>query len=132
MAILYFRIKIGEVKRKLFSIKIIVNIKNIRRINERVKIYFIISSFIRTLVTKVSTTMKKLDASITQSINCKYIQNLFNEFFIFYIWIIIIFINITILFNLILLFYTLSSYLLFYSHYHFHYNIYQEFLRLLP
>ena len=132
MAVLYFRIKIGEVKRKLFSIKIIVNIKNIRRINERVKIYFIISSFIRTLVTKVSTTMKKLDASITQSINCKYIQNLFNEFFIFYIWIIIIFINITILFNLILLFYTLSSYLLFYSHYHFHYNVYQEFLHLLP
>ena len=132
MAVLYFRIKIGEVKRKLFSIKIIVNIKNIRRINERVKIYFIISSFIRTLVTKVSTTMKKLDASITQSINCKYIQNLFNEFFIFYIWIIIIFINITILFNLILLFYTLSSYLLFYSHYHFHYSVYQEFLHLLP
>ena len=132
MAVLYFRIKIGEVKRKLFSIKIIVNIKNIRRINEKVKIYFIISSFIQTLVTKVSTTMKKLDASITQSINCKYIQNLFNEFFIFYIWIIIIFINITILFNLILLFYTLSSYLLFYSHYHFHYNVYQEFLHLLP
>jgi hypothetical protein len=81
MAILYFRIKIGEVKRKLFSIKIIINIKNIRRINEKVKIYFIISSFIRTLVTKVSTTMKKLDASITQSINCKYIQNLFSKFF---------------------------------------------------
>ncbi|EEX74723.1 hypothetical protein GCWU000323_01362 [Leptotrichia hofstadii F0254] len=81
MAVLYFRIKIGEVKRKLFSIKIIVNIKNIRRINEKVKIYFIISSFIRTLVTKVSTTMKKLDASITQSINCKYIQNLFSKFF---------------------------------------------------
>jgi len=70
MAILYFRIKIGEVKRKLFSIKIVINIKNIRRINEKVKIYFIISSFIRTLVTKVSTTMKKLDASITQFINC--------------------------------------------------------------
>jgi hypothetical protein len=81
MAILYFRIKIGEVKRKLFSIKIIVNIKNVKRINEKVKIYFIISSFIRTLVTKVSTTMKKLDASITQSINCKYIQNLFSKFF---------------------------------------------------
>ena len=81
MAILYFRIKIGEVKRKLFSIKIIINIKNIRRINEKVKIYFIILSFIRTLVTKVSTTMKKLDASITQSINCKYIQNLFREIF---------------------------------------------------
>jgi len=81
MAILYFRIKIGEVKRKLFSIKIIINIKNIRRINEKVKIYFIILSFIRTLVTKVSTTMKKLDASITQSINCKYIQNLFSKFF---------------------------------------------------
>jgi len=81
MAILYFRIKIGEVKRKLFSIKIIINIKNIRRINEKVKIYFIISSFIRTLVTKVSTTMKKLDASITQSINCKYIQNLFSKSF---------------------------------------------------
>ncbi len=81
MAILYFRIKIGEVKRKLFSIKIIINIKNIRRINEKVKIYFIISSFIRTLVTKVSTTMKKLDASITQFINCKYIQNLFSKFF---------------------------------------------------
>jgi hypothetical protein len=81
MAILYFRIKIGEVKRKLFSIKIVINIKNIRRINEKVKIYFIISSFIRTLVTKVSTTMKKLDASITQSINCKYIQNLFSKFF---------------------------------------------------
>ena len=81
MAVLYFRIKIGEVKRKLFSIKIIVNIKNIRRINEKVKIYFIISSFIRTLVTKVSTTMKKLDASITQFINCKYIQNLFSKSF---------------------------------------------------
>jgi len=81
MAILYFRIKIGEVKSKLFSIKIIVNIKNIKRINEKVKIYFIISSFIRTLVTKVSTTMKKLDASITQFINCKYIQNLFSKFF---------------------------------------------------
>jgi hypothetical protein len=81
MAILYFRIKIGEVKRKLFSIKIIINIKNIRRINEKVKIYFIISSFIQTLVAKVSTTMKKLDASITQSINCKYIQNLFSKFF---------------------------------------------------
>ncbi|BBM38192.1 hypothetical protein JCM16775_0900 [Leptotrichia hofstadii] len=85
MAILYFRIKIGEVKRKLFSIKIMINIKNIRRINEKVKIYFIISSFIRTLVTKVltkvSTTMKKLDASITQFINCKYIQNLFSKFF---------------------------------------------------
>ena len=88
MAILYFRIKIGEVKRKLFSIKIIINIKNIRRINEKVKIYFIISSFIRTLVTKVltkvSTTMKKLDASITQSINCKYIQNLFNILYLNY------------------------------------------------
>jgi len=81
MAVLYFRIKIGEVKRKLFSIKIIVNIKNIRRINEKVKIYFIISSFIQTLVTKVSTTMKKLDASITQFINCKYIQNLFSKSF---------------------------------------------------
>ena len=128
MAILYFRIKIGEVKRKLFSIKIIINIKNIRRINEKVKIYFIISSFIRTLVTKVSTTMKKLDASITQSINCKYIQNLFNILYLNYYH----FYKITILFSLILLFYTLSSYLLFYSHYHFHYNVYQEFLNLLP
>jgi len=34
MAVLYFRIKIGEVKRKLFSIKITINIKNIMRIRK--------------------------------------------------------------------------------------------------
>ena len=34
MAVLYFRIKIEEVKRKLFSIKITINIKNIMKIRK--------------------------------------------------------------------------------------------------